>query len=338
MNSLTRRAGFWLASVLTLQVFSSSTFAAEEVTVYTSRQPQLIKPLFDAFTRDTGIAVKYLSAESGTLISRIEREDRLSPADVLMTVDIGMLALATERQLLSPVQSDILQRNVPAYLRDSSERWIALTRRSRTLVYHQDKVKPEALTRYADLSAPTWRNRICLTSSKKAYNISLIAMLIDRLGEEKTEQVVSAWVQNLATAPLSTDTAVLEAVEAGQCDAGIVNSYYYSRYKQTNKDTSLRLAWPEQGLGGVHENISGAGITRHAPQRDLAIELLEWLSSKKAQTLFANLNFEHPVNPKAKPNKSVRRLGRFEADEKPIGRLRDLQVPAAKLMDRAGYR
>src|SRR5690606_14692969 len=190
-----------------------------------------------------------------------------SPADLLITVDAGNLWLATEKALLQPVTSEALEQRVPESLQDPDNHWFGLTIRARTLVYSTERVDPATLSSYEALADPAWRGRLCLRTSKKVYNQSLVATMIERLGEARTEEIVRGWVDNLATDVFANDNAVMEAIVAGQCDVGIVNTYYFGRMQRDNPDMPLKLFWANQGEGesGMHVNISGAGVTAHAP-------------------------------------------------------------------------
>ena len=315
---------------------------AEEVVVYSARNEQLIKPLFDAYTRDTGVQIKFITDKEGPLMARLKAEGRNTPADVLLTVDAGNLWQASEEELLRPIQSKILQANVPAHLRDPGNEWFGLSVRARTLIYNTSKVKPSDLATYEDLANPKWKGRLCLRTSKKVYNQSLVAMMITEYGEDKTEDMVRGWVGNLATSPFPDDTKAMEAVAAGQCDVTLVNTYYFGRLMEKNPTLPLAIFWPNQNLknkaAGVHVNISGAGVTRYAKNPAGAQKLIEWLSSDKAQNLFADVNLEYPVNPKIAPDKTVAAWGGFKQNLINVKEAGSLQVQAVKLMDRAGFK
>jgi iron(III) transport system substrate-binding protein len=315
---------------------------AEEVVVYSARNEQLIKPLFDAYTRDTGVKIKFITDKEGPLMARLKAEGKNTRADMLLTVDAGNLWQASEEDLLRPVRSKTLERNVPAHLRDPGNEWFGLSVRARTLVYNTDKVKPADLSTYEDLANPKWKGRLCLRTSKKVYNQSLVAMMINEYGEDKTEAMVRGWVGNLATSPFPDDTKAMEAVAAGQCDVTLVNTYYFGRLMAKNPNLPLAVFWPNQNLktksAGVHVNISGAGVTRHAKNPAGAQKLIEWLSSDKAQNLFADVNLEYPVNPKVAPDKTVAAWGSFKQNLVNVKEAGSLQTKAVKLMDRAGYK
>jgi iron(III) transport system substrate-binding protein len=314
------------------------TALSAEVVVYSARNEQLIKPLFDRYTQETGVNVRYITDKAGPLLQRLEAEGRRTPADMLITVDAGNLWHAAENGVLAEISSPILEANVPANLRDPQGRWFGLSERARTLVYSTDRVRPQDLSSYEDLADPKWRGRLCLRTSKKVYNQSLVAALIARLGEEQAEQVVRGWVENLAVAPFSNDTKAMQAVAAGQCDVTIVNTYYFGRLQKQQPDIKLGIFWPNQDSSGVHINVSGAGVTRHAKHPQAAQALLEWLTSEAAQADFAGLNMEYPVNPKVTPDATVSAWGEFKADTLNVNEAGRLQSAAIRLMDRAGYR
>jgi iron(III) transport system substrate-binding protein len=239
---------------------------------------------------------------------------------------------------LQPVKSATLERNVPSHLRDPEERWFGLSMRARTIFYSPQRVDAKTLGTYQALAQPAWKGRLCLRTSKKVYNQSLVAMMIAQDGETKTEQVVRGWVANLATDVFPNDTALLEAIAAGQCDVGIANTYYIGRIVKERPDFPVRLFWANQGSGGVHVNISGGGVTRHSRHAAAATRFLEWLSGPKAQAHFAAVNMEYPVNPAAAVDPLVQSWGRFEPSLINMVEAGRLQPAAVRLMDRAGYR
>ncbi len=312
--------------------------APDELVVYSARNEQLIKPMFDRYTAETGQQIRFVTDDAGPLIERLAAEGSNSPADLLITVDAGDLWHAAERGLLKPVESQTLQANVPEHLRDPGNKWFGLSVRARTLVYSTERVKPEELSSYEALSDPKWRGRLCLRTSKSVYNQSLVAMLIAQHGEPKTEEVVRGWIANLATPAFANDTRLMEAIVAGQCDVGIVNSYYFGRLQRDKPDQPIKLFWADQGGEGTHVNISGAGVTAHAPHTKQAIAFLEWLTEPEAQSLFAGANLEYPAVSSVKADERVASWGVFKASTLKVGRAGELQPAAVRLMDRAGYR
>ncbi len=287
--------------------------------------------------KETGARIQFITDKEGPLLERLKAEGEQTPADLFITVNAGNLWWAANEGLLKPVNSKILQGNVPAHLRDPENRWFGLSVRARTLVYNTKKVKPSDLSTYEDLGSAKWKGRLCLRTSKSVYNKSLVAMMIHEYGEAKTEQMVKSWVNNLATDVFADDVQVLQAIAAGQCDVGIVNTYYFGRLMVKKPDLPLALFWPNQNDSGVHVNISGAGITRYAKHEPAAIRFLEWLSSEKAQNLFADANMEYPVNPKIAPDPRVAAWGPFKQNLINVSKAGELQGEAVKLMDRAGY-
>lgn len=310
---------------------------AESLVVYSARNEQLIKPIFDRYTRETGVEIRYTTGDAGVLIERLAAEGRNTPADLLLTVDAGELWNAAQRGLLKPVRSPVLERNLPAHLRDPAHRWFGLAARARTIAYSTERVRPADLSTYESLAGTAWKGRLCLRTSKKVYNQSLVATMIAEHGEAKTEQVVRGWVANLATDVFANDTQVLEAIAAGQCDVGIVNSYYYGRIVKQRPDFPVKLFWANQGAGGVHVNVSGAGVTAGSRKAAAATRFLEWLSGGAAQEHFAAVNMEFPANPAAPVDPLVKSWGPFEPSLINVAEAGRLQPAAVKLMDRAGY-
>ncbi len=307
------------------------------ITVYTERKEHLLKPLFDAYTQKTGIAIRYTTDAAGPLVARLASEGETTPADLFITVDAGNLWQAAEQGLLRPLNSPLLEANVPSQWQDTQNRWFGLSLRARTIVYATDRVQPAELSTYEDLADPRWKGRLCLRSAKKVYNQSLVAMMIETLGADKTESLVKGWVANLATEPYSNDTLLMEDMAAGRCDVGLVNSYYFGRLQLDKPGLPLALFWANQQDRGLHVNISGAGVTQHAKHPEAAQALLEWLSSQEAQYTFADLNQEYPVNPAVEASNLVKNWGTFKADATPIEVAGKRQAEAVMLMDRAGY-
>ena len=321
-----------------LLLFSISGVFAQEVVVYSARKEHLIKPIFEAYTQNTGVKIRYLTAKAGALVERLKAEGPNTPADMFITVDAGNLWHAAEEGVLSPVTSETLEHNVPAHLRDPQNRWFGLSVRARTIVYNKEKVDLSGLGTYEALGDLKWKGRLILRTSKKVYNQSLVASLIAEHGEATTEEIIRGWVANLAAPPFSNDTKVMEVIAAGLGDVGIVNTYYYGRLMKKKPGLTLALFWPNQNSTGVHVNVSGAGVTAHAKNRKDAVHLLEWLSSEEAQSLFADANMEYPANPRVKPHPVVAAWGEFKANPVNVAMYGEYQAAAIRLMDRAGYR
>ena len=338
LSSISMRRAGAILGVLGLAALAACSRPPQQLVVYSARNEQLIKPIFDRYTAETGMPVRFVTDDAGPLIERLAAEGANSPADILMTVDAGELWHAADRGLLQSVESPIIDANIPASLRDPEDRWIGLSVRARTIVYSTECVQPEELGDYAALADERWKGKLCLRTSKKVYNQSLVAMLIAEYGEEKTESIVKGWVANLATEPFSNDTLLMEAIAAGQCDVGLVNTYYFGRLLREKPQLPVKLFWADQAANGVHVNVSGAGVTAHAPHRAAARKFLEWLSQPEAQSLFAALNLEYPASPTVPADAAVLAWGDFKQSPMNVAKAGELQSVAVKLMDRAGYR
>ena len=328
----------WFSAVSIVVMLAGCDRGSSELLVYSSRNEQLIKPMFDRYTEETGQPIRFVTDDAGPLIERLAAEGKNSPADLLITVDAGDLWHAAERGLLREVQSEVLEANIPERLRDPSGRWFGISVRARTIVHSSERVKPEELSSYEALADEKWRGRLCLRTSKSVYNQSLVAMMIAAHGEAQTETIVKGWVANLATEPFANDTRLMEAIIAGQCDVGIVNTYYFGRLQRDKGEVPLQLFWAQLGEGGVHVNISGAGVTSAAPHAEEAQKFLEWLSQPQAQALFASANLEYPASPAVEADPRVAAWGAFQASELNVAKAGELQSAAVRLMDRAGYR
>lgn len=319
-------------------VTASSIVKAEEIVIYSARNEQYIKPLFDLYTKQTGVQIKFVTDKEGPLMERLKAEAANTPADMLITVDAGNLWQAANAGLLQTINSPILNANIPAHLRDPKNQWFGLSVRARTIFFNSQKVKASELSTYEDLATAKWKGRLCLRTSKKVYNQSLVAMMMDEYGEAKTEAVVKGWIANLATDVFADDTKMLEAIGAGQCDVGIANTYYYGRLIEKKPNLPIALFWANQAGKGVHVNVAGAGITKHAKNPVGAQKFLEWLSSDKAQNLFTDLDLEFPANPAVKPDAKLVSWGSFKQNLINVTKAGELQADAVRLMDRAGYK
>lgn len=311
---------------------------ADELTIFTSRQPQLIEPIVEKFSLETGIKVNFLSGNAQELMERIDVEGDNSPADIFMTVDAGVLWQAAERDIFSSTNSKILDENIPSYLRDPENKWFGLSKRARTIVYSNDQFNDNDFSTYEDLADPKWKGKLCLRTSKKVYNRSLMASMIDAYGFEKAKEVVTGWISNLATEVFSNDTNALKAVSSGQCGLTIVNTYYLARLLDDPQYDNLTLFWANQSDRGVHVNISGAGIVKTSKNKQAATLLLEYLSSEKAQDFYASANKEYPVLDGAMVHASIKDWGKFIEDNINVGKLGSLQKEAVFLAQEVGYK
>ena len=324
-----------LLSLLALTAASSAL--ATELVVYTERREPLIQPIFERYTRETGVQVTWLSDGAPVLIERIAAEGANTRADLFMAVDAGNLWQAAERGLLAPITSPALEAAIPANLRDAQGRWFALSQRARTIVYSTERVKPSQLSTYAALANPVWKGRLCLRSAKKVYNQSLVAVMLEELGAERTERIVRGWVANLAAPPFADDTLLAKAIAAGQCDVGIINTYYLGRLQHETPGFPVQVFWPNQRDTGAHVNISGAGIVAASKNQAEAQKFLEWLASDAVQADFAAINYEYPAKPDVRLDPVVGAWGRFVADRVNVAVAGQRQAEAVRLMDRAGW-
>jgi len=334
-----------LGVLLTAGVLAAwgQTATAAEVNIYSARKEELIKPLLDAFTKQSGIQVNVLTADADQLVERMKNEGANSKADLLITVDVGRLYRAKKEGLLQPVKSEVLEKNIPAQYRSPEGDWYGLSLRSRVIFYAKDRVKPSELSTYEDLADPKWKGRICVRSSNNIYNQSLLAGMIANHGTEKAEQWAKGVVANLARKPQGGDRDQILAVAAGQCDIAIANTYYYGALvtSKEEKDRTaaqqVALFWPNQKDRGAHVNVSGAGVTTSAKNKAEAVKLLEFLSSDEAQRLYADVNQEYPVKKGVAASELVASWGKFKADDLNVSALGENNAPAVKIFDRVGW-
>lgn len=322
---------------LSLSITAPTVIAGDEILVYSSRNKSYIQPLFDEYSRETGISIAYVICSANALISRLQVEGDQSKADLFITSDAANLSYAAASGVLAPIESRTLNRNVPEHLKAPDNSWFSLSKRARTIVYHSERVDPDQLDSYAALADPQWKGKLCLRSASDEYTQSLVAMLIKRLGEKKTEDVVKGWADNLATKPFRDDSHIIDALRAGQCDVSIINSYYYARVQHEQPQTKLKLFWADQSGDGVHMNVTGAGVTAYAPNKEEAVYFLEWLTTRKVQVKYTKLNMEYPVNPKVYPPRMVGRWGRFKEDTANIAEAGRLQEEAIAILSRVNH-
>ncbi len=310
------------------------------VNVYSARHYGALERVFAEFSRETGIQVRLSNASSQALLERLRAEGKQTPADVFFVIDAGTLQIAAEEGLLQPIESDVLNKAVPAELRDPQNRWFALTQRLRTIVYNPSKVKPSELSTYEALADRKWRGRLCLRPATHIYTISVVAGMIANAGEQRTERVVRGWVANRPTF-IDSDTRILETIAAGKCDVAIVNHYYLGNALLKDPNFPVKLFWANQNDRGAHVNISGAGVTANALNRENAVKLLEWLATRGQDAGASGLaggNSEFPVNPSAQPGEIIKGFGPFKADLAALRQYGPLQAQAIKLLERAGYK
>jgi iron(III) transport system substrate-binding protein len=313
---------------------------AGEVNIYTSRQPELIQPIFDAFTEQSGIEVNVLYSGKG-LIERMKAEGKRSPADLYITADIANVKAATDAGLTQPHGSAVVDEVVPAELRDAGGHWFALTTRARVVYASKERVAEGAVTTYEDLADPKWKGRICIRPGSHSYNLSLIAAMIAHHGPEQTREWVRGLKANLARTPQGNDRAQVKAVWAGECDIAIGNTYYMGKMlakpDQRAWASAVNVVFPVFEGGGAHVNISGAAVTQSAPNHAEAMKLIEFMLSAEAQKLYAELNYEYPVRAGVAPSDLVAGWGSFEADTIALTEIAELRGEALKIVGETGF-
>ncbi len=311
-----------------------------DVNVYSYRQPFLIKPIFDAFTKETGIKVNTVFAKQG-LVERLVNEGINSPADLIFTVDIGRLDGALQAGVTQSVSSETLEQNIPAEFRDPEGHWFGLTNRARLLVTSNDRMADGDISSYEDLADPRFSGKICTRSGKHSYMVALIASVIAHSGEEAAQQWLEGVKGNLARTPEGNDRAQVKAISEGLCDIAIINSYYMGAMltdeEQSAWANSVRIVFPNQDDRGTHMNISGMSLTKSAPNKDNAIKLMEFLSGDLAQRMYAEQNHEYPVNPEVSASGLVQSWGEFSYDTLPLAEIAKHRVAASKLVDKVDF-
>ncbi len=343
MIKVSKLASLWLAASMLLATAAVSAVSAAEVNIYSARKEVLIKPLLDAFTHQTGIAVNLVSGKADAILQRLEREGVNSPADVLLTTDAGRLVRAKQAGLLQPISSDVLEAAIPAQYRDPDGEWYGLSLRARPIMYALDRVDPAALSTYAALAGPDWAGRVCVRSSSNIYNQSMLAAIIHHQGREAAQAWANGLVANFARKPQGGDRDQIRAVAAGECDVALANTYYLARLATSAKDEEREVAarvaifWPDQQGHGVHVNISGAGVTRAARNVAEAVRLIEFLASDAAQKVYAEVVYEYPVKPGVPWSDVVAAWGRFKADDLNLSALGENNAEAVRIADRAGW-
>jgi len=325
--------------LLITTLFTTSTYA-NEVNVYSYRQPFLVQPIFDVFTKESGIKVNVVFAKKG-LSERLSREGRNSKADLIFTVDIGRLIEVVNKDLVQSVQSDVLNANIPAQYRDPDGNWFGLTTRTRSIYASKERANLADIQSYEDLTKPVWKGRICTRSGKHPYNLALIASMIAHHGEAKATQWLKGLKSNLARKPQGNDRAQVKAINEGVCDLSLGNNYYYGKMinnpDQAAWANSVHITFPNQNNRGTHVNISGMALTKHAPNKEHAIKLMEFLTKELAQKMYAEQNYEYPVNPTVSPSGLVQSWGSFKSDALPLNNIAKLRKRAAQLVDEIAF-
>jgi iron(III) transport system substrate-binding protein len=312
--------------------------------LYSSRHYQTDEALYAGFTKKTGIKINRIEANEDALLERLKNEGARSPADVLVTVDAGRLWRAEQQGLFQPVKSRVLDERIPGELRHPDGLWFAFSVRARPIFFLKGAVDPAQIRDYEDLANPKWKGKVCIRSSSNMYNLSLMSSMIANVGPVKAEEWAKGVVANFARSPKGGDTDQLKAVAAGECQLALANTYYYVRLMKSAKPDERAVAekvgvvFPNQSGRGTHVNISGAGVVKHAPNREAAVKFLEYLAGDEAQAYFANGNNEYPVAGKVQGNRELASLGEFRKDSLNVTLLGKNQAAAQQTYDRAGWK
>jgi iron(III) transport system substrate-binding protein len=331
-----------VAAPLGAALLATSALADGTVNVYSYRQPELIKPLLDAFTADSGIKTNVLFLDKG-LEEKIAEEGANSPADVILTVDIGRLQAAEDKGVTQPLASEVINKDIPAQYRDPEGNWFGVTTRARVVYASKERVKQDAIT-YEELADPKWKGKICTRSGQHVYTIGLIASMIAHHGPEKTEEWLKGVKANLARKPDGGDREQAKAIFAGECDLALGNTYYVGQMQTNEKNpeqkewaASIKVLFPNADDRGTHVNISGMALAKNSPNKENAVKLMEFLASDKGQTLYGEQVFEYPVEPGIEPSEIVKGWGTLKPDALPLADIAKNRKTASELVDKIGF-
>ncbi|OLN22873.1 Fe(3+) ABC transporter substrate-binding protein [Domibacillus antri] len=314
------------------------------VNLYTSRHYETDDALFEQFTEETGIKVNVVKGEEDELMERLTREGEATEADVFYTADAGRLHWAKEKGLLQSIESETLEANVPENYRDIDNEWFGLTKRARVIVYAKDRVTPEDLSTYEALTEEQWKGKVLIRSSENIYNQSLVASFISLNGADAAKEWAQGIVNNMARDPEGGDRDQAKAIAAGEGDVAVMNTYYFGQMLNSEDAEEVKVAeqlgvfFPNQETNGTHVNVSGAGVTKHAKNKENAIKFLEFLSSEEAQGQFSEANYEYPVNPNVEPSELLASWGDFKAQDLNMSELGKYNADALKLMNEVEWK
>ena len=335
MNRITRMCALALTTTL-----AAAPALAQSVNLYTTREPGLLNPVLESFTKDTGIKVNAVFLKDG-LQERVKAEGTNSPADVMLMVDVGQIDAAAAAGVTQPIKSAAIDKIVPRQLRGADDNWVTLTQRARVVIVSKDRVKQDAIA-YEDLADPKWKGKLCIRSGQHPYNNAFFAAYLAHHGAEKTEAFLKGVKANTARKPGGGDREVARDIQSGQCDIGVINTYYIGLMSQAKNEQkgwydAIKPLKSTFSGGGTHVNVSAAAIAKHAPNKDNAVKLIEYMLSGKAQTLYADGNFEFPVNPDVKESAAVKLLGQITPDAIPLSDIAKNRKAAADLVDKVGF-
>ena len=342
IKSFTKALGIAVAAPLAAALLATSAFADGVVNVYSYRQPELIKPLLDAFTAASGIKTNVLFLDKG-LEEKIAEEGANSPADVILTVDIGRIQAAEDKGVTQPLSSALIDKDIPAQYRDPEGNWFGVTTRARVVYASKARVTQDAIT-YEELADPKWKGKICTRSGQHVYTIGLIASMIAHHGPEKTEEWLKGVKANLARKPDGGDREQAKAIFAGECDIALGNTYYVGQMQTNEKQpeqkewaAAIKILFPNANDRGTHVNISGMALAKNSPNRDNAVKLMEFLASDEGQKLYGERVFEYPVEPGVEPSDIVKAWGTLKPDTLPLADIAKNRKAASELVDKIGF-
>ncbi len=343
MISITRASGRTPLRIITATISALTlcvpASADEAVNIFSYREPKLIEPLLKSFTEKTGIKTNVVFASTG-LVERLSAEGKNSPADVLLTNEFGLLLQATAAGVTAPVKSEVLEKRIPAEIRDPAGQWFGLTRRARIVYAAKARVKQDTIT-YEELADPKWRGKICVRSGQHTYNVSLVASMIANLGAEKAETWLQGVKANLARKPAGGDRDQVRDVQAGLCDIAIGNTYYMVAMENSPDQKAwadaVKILFPNAGDRGTHVNISGMALTANAPNKANAVKLMEYLVSDEAQKIYAETNGEYPAVAGIKASSAVEAWGPLKADPLALAKLAEFRKQASELVDKVAF-
>lgn len=329
-----------MSRVALLALMFASPVMADEVNIYSHRQPELIQPLLDQFTAETGITVNVAFVDKG-MAERLKAEGNRSPADLVLTVDIGRLVELVNAGVIQPVDDATLKANIPAEYRDPANMWFGLTARSRVVYASKDRVKPGEITTYEDLADPRWQGRLCMRSGLSDYNVALTAAYLLHHSPEETKAWLLGLKANLAHKPQGVDRDQVKSIWSGECDIAIGNTYYIGQMLNDDSEKAyaqaVRIDFPVFAGGGSHMNISGVALTKAAPDKAAALKLMEWLSSDEAQKIYAETNHEFPVKVGVPRSALVQSWGSFTPDSMGLADIAKARPAAVKLMEEVDF-
>ncbi|MCF7501707.1 MULTISPECIES: Fe(3+) ABC transporter substrate-binding protein [unclassified Pseudoalteromonas] len=328
------------ALVLLTALISTPVFAADVVNIYSFRQPFLIKPILDDFTKQTGIKTNVVFAKKG-LIERVKREGKHSKADLVLTSNFSALIQLEDLNLTQKIQSDVVSANVPSTFRDSDGQWVALTKRVRNVYSSKERVGALPELTYEDLADPKYKGKLCTRSGKHPYNLGLVASMIAHHGEAEAKQWLEGVKANLARKPQGNDRAQVKAVKEGLCDIALGNSYYFGKMMQDEQQKSwaeaVHINFPNQTNRGSHINVSGVVMTKYAKNPENALKLIEYMTDNKAQNMYASVNMEYPVKNGVELSEMVASWGEFKEDSLPLDEISKYRPAALKLIDEVKF-